>query len=253
MSEWDFVFVGLAALGAGAINAVAGGGTLLTFPVLSALGVPLVAANVTNMVALSPGYLGGIWAQFGQLRGHGSRLWILLPAAMIGGLAGAVLLLNTEEHFFRALVPYLILGASLMILLQERLKAWIARLRGLRARSALVWALAGCLLFVVGIYGGYFFAGLSILVMGVLGLVLDDSFARLNALKQVISFSANIAATLLFAFSGEVLWAVAAVMALSAFAGGAIGGRFAGRVKPAILRGCVVAAGCTIGLTYLVR
>jgi len=124
------------------------------------------------MVAMSPGYLGGIWAQAKQLRGHGNRLWILLPAAMIGGLAGAVLLLNTEEQLFRAMVPYLILGASLTILLQEQLKTWLARLHGMRARSAvLVWAIAGSLLFVVGLYGGYFFAGLSILVMGVLGLV----------------------------------------------------------------------------------
>ena len=251
-SEWDFVYVGLAALFAGAINAVAGGGTLLTFPVLGAVGIPMVAANVTNMVALSPGYLGGIWAQSKELRGHSRRLWLLLPVAMLGGLAGGALLLNTEEKVFRSLVPWLILGASLLPLLQDPLKAWIAR-RGVRARSALLWAGGASLIFFAGLYGGYFIAGLSIIVMGVLGIVLDDSFTRLNAVKQVVSFSANIAATVFFAFSVEVLWAVVAVMALCAFAGGALGGRLARRIKPTTLRWCVSAAGCAIGLAYLVR
>jgi uncharacterized membrane protein YfcA len=247
----DFIFVGMAALCAGAINAIAGGGTLLTFPVLSAVGVPLLAANVTNMVALSPGYLGGIWVQAKELRGRARALWVLLPAAMAGGLAGAILLLNTDERVFRSLVPWLIIGASLLTLLNEPIKAWIAR-RGVRARSVLLWTLGGGLIFLAGVYGGYFIAGLSIIVMGVLGLVLDDSFKRLNALKQVVSFSANITATVLFAFSGEVLWLMALVMALAAFAGGAIGGRLVGRVSPGKLRWCVAAAGAAVGVAYLI-
>ncbi len=108
----DFVFVGLAAIAAGAINALAGGGTLITFPMLVAVGVPAVAANVTNTVALCPGYVGGTLAQRNDLRGQKSRLWFTLPAGVVGGLIGGILLLHTGEKLFTNLVPYLILLAS---------------------------------------------------------------------------------------------------------------------------------------------
>jgi uncharacterized membrane protein YfcA len=105
-SEWDFVLVGIAALAAGVVNAIAGGGTLITFPMLTAVGVPVVAANVTSTVALCPGYLGATWAQFKDLRGQARRLWLMLPAAVVGGIAGGALLLNTEERVFQSLVPF---------------------------------------------------------------------------------------------------------------------------------------------------
>ena len=252
-SEWDLVFVGIAALVAGAVNAIAGGGTLITFPLLSALGVPLVAASVTNIVALCPGYLGGALAQRKDLSGQSRLLWIVLPVAVIGGSAGGALLLNTEEKSFRALVPFLILGASLLMAVQDPLRAWIAR-RGPSAKSAVLGGIGVAILIALAaLYGGYFNAGLSIVVMGVLGLMLDESFTRLNAVKQVVSFSTTGAAAVFFVFSAEVLWMAALVMALAALAGGVLGGRLAGYIKPTTLRWCVVAAGTVVGLDYLVR
>ena len=252
-SEWDLVFVGIAALVAGAVNAIAGGGTLITFPILSAMGVPLVAASVTNIVALCPGYLGGAMAQAKELRGQTKLLWFLLPAAVIGGLGGGALLLNTEEKAFRTLVPFLILGASLLMAVQDPLRAWIAK-RGAAVKPALLGGLGVAILIAfAALYGGYFNAGLSIVVMGVLGVMLDETSTRLNAVKQAVSFSTTGAAAVFFLFSGEVLWITALVMALAALAGGNLGGRFASRIKPSTLRWCVVAAGTVVGITYLVR
>ena len=252
-SEWDLVFVGIAALVAGVVNAIAGGGTLITFPILSGLGVPLVAASVTNIVALCPGYLGGALAQRKELRGQTRLLWILLPVAVIGGLGGGALLINTEEKLFRGMVPFLILGASLLMAVQEPLRAWIAR-RGAAAKSALLGGIGVAILIAfAALYGGYFNAGLSIVIMGVLGLLLDETPTRLNAVKQAISFSTTGAAAVFFVFSAEVLWMTALVMALAAVVGGVLGGRLASYIKPTTLRWCVVAAGTVVGLDYLLR
>jgi uncharacterized membrane protein YfcA len=252
-SEWDFLFVGIAALLAGAVNAIAGGGTLITFPILTAVGVPMVAANVTSTVALCPGYFGAILAQAKDLRGQTRLLWLLLPAAAIGGIAGGALLLNTEERLFRALTPFLILAACVLLAIQDPARAWIMR-RGAAAKSAMrgmTWVAVPVGL--AAIYGGYFGAGLSIIVLSVLGLMINDTLTRLNAVKQAISFSVNVAAALFFAFSEHVVWLAALVMALAALAGGALGGRLASRVRPSTLRWCVVATGTVVGLTYLVR
>lgn len=122
MNAFDLIVAGLAAVAGGLVNALAGGGTLITFPMLTALGVPPVAANVTNTVALCPGYLGATFAQVKDLRGQGQRLWFLMPAGVLGGIAGGILLLNTSDHTFRALVPYLILLAVVLLFFQDRLR-----------------------------------------------------------------------------------------------------------------------------------
>lgn len=249
----DFVLIALAAAAAGAANALAGGGTLITFPTLIALGVPPVAANVTNTVALGPGYLGALLAQRTDLIGQRRRMMFLLPAAALGGLTGGLLLLNTGERLFRELVPYLILMASLMLAVQEPLRRRLTAraARGGGRQPAEWWAIAP--VFLVAIYGGYFGAGISIIVLAVLGLMLDDSLTRLNALKHFVTLAANIAATTLFLFSGEVIWAAAAVMAVSTLIGGALGGKLAGRIRPATLRAVVVTLGILIAFIYFVR
>lgn len=251
-SEWDLLLVAVAALLAGTVNAIAGGGTLITFPMLTAVGFPPVAATVTNAVALCPGYLGGVLAQVKELRGQTRLLQFLIPAALVGGVAGGALLLNTEEKVFRTMVPFLILGATLLTAVQEPLRAWLAR-RGTAAKPALLTALGVALVVLAAVYGGYFNAGLSVIVLGVLGVMFEGTFTRLNAIKGAISFTTNLSATTFFVLSADIVWLTAVVMALSALAGGALGGRFASRVKPATLRWCVVAIGTAIGLIYLVR
>ncbi|HYX66815.1 MAG TPA: sulfite exporter TauE/SafE family protein [Burkholderiales bacterium] len=251
-SSWDLLFVGLAALVAGAVNAIAGGGTLITFPMLSAVGLPPVAATVTNAVALCPGYLGGVLAQARELRGQTRLLGLLLPAALLGGIAGGALLLSTEEKLFRSIVPFLILGASLLTAVQEPLRRWLAR-RGGSAKPVLL-SIAGVVLVVLAaVYGGYFSAGLSVIVLGVLGLMFEGTFTRLNAIKGAISFVTNFSATMFFMTSSHVVWLAALVMALAALVGGTVGGRFASRVRPATLRWCVVAVGTAVGIGYLIH
>jgi len=250
---WDVVLVGVAAIAAGAVNALAGGGTLITFPMLTAVGIPAVAANVTNTVALCPGYLGATIAQANDLRGQQRRLWLLVPASIVGGIAGGVLLLNTGERIFRALVPFLILLASGLLAIQEPVRARLVRRAGRRGAAAEHGAGAPLPVAAAAVYGGYFGAGLSVIVLAVLGLVLDDSLTRLNALKQAISFSVNTAAAVFFVFSGQVVWPAALVMAVGALAGGAIGGRLAGRIRPVVLRRIVVTVGVIVAVVYLVR
>ncbi len=253
LSGIDFVLVGLAALAAGAVNALAGGGTLITFPMLTFLGIPAVAANVTNTVALCPGYFGGTLAQWKDLRGQKRRLWIVVPAGILGGLLGGLLLLRTGEKLFRELVPYLVLLASLLLAVQDPVRAWLVRRLGdghsATGMEKLAWLPVG----LASVYGGYFGAGLSVIILSALGLTLEDTLTRLNALKQGIAFVVNVAAAIFFLFSGKVVWVAALVMAIGALIGGILGGRLAGRIRPSTLRWTVVVIGVVISIIYFVR
>ncbi|MBF0457369.1 MAG: sulfite exporter TauE/SafE family protein [Nitrospirae bacterium] len=252
MSGVDLLFVGLAAVLGGAVNALAGGGTLITFPVLTAVGIPAVAANITNTVALCPGYLGATFAQMKDLRGQMFRLWLLLPVSLLGGIAGGVLLLNTREQVFRTLVPYLILLAVALLAFQDKIRAWVISRSGRTGAAPLHDAWAMLPVIPAAVYGGYFGAGVSVIVLAVLGLVVEESFTRLNALKQAVSFSINIAAAIFFLFSGKIVWSAAIVMAVCALAGGILGGRLTGWIKPLILRRIVLAVGVTVAVIYMV-
>ncbi|MFO7448434.1 MAG: sulfite exporter TauE/SafE family protein [Ignavibacteriaceae bacterium] len=249
----NFTFIFLSAVGAGFVNALAGGGTLISFPVLIAIGVPPVAANVTNTIALCPGYLGATLAQIKELKNQLNRLWLFLPAAVIGGILGGVLLLNSGEKIFSRLIPYLILIASLLLAVQEPLRKWLIKKtsKSPGAQTPLVWNWLP--VGVAAIYGGYFGAGLSVIVLAVLALTIDDTLTRLNALKQFISFSVNIAAAVFFLFSGQVLWIVALIMAFGALIGGVIGGKTAGYIKPGTLRIVVVIIGIAVAIIYMIK
>lgn len=253
MEVFDYILVTLAAMAAGAINALAGGGTLITFPMLVAVGLPAVAANVTNTVALCPGYFGATLAQLKDLKGQEGRLRLVVPASIIGGVIGGLLLLNTEERLFRELIPYLILLAAGLLAVQDPVRRWLVKRRGEGDAAAIpdVWVIP--LVILAAIYGGYFGAGLSVIVLAVLGLVLEDTLTRLNALKQAVSFTVNTAAAIFFLFSGQVVWSVALVMAVGALLGGVLGGRLAGKIRPAILRGLVVTIGVIVAMIYLIR
>ncbi|PZN30324.1 MAG: sulfite exporter TauE/SafE family protein [Proteobacteria bacterium] len=253
MAESELAIAALAAVAAGFVNALAGGGTLISFPVLVALGVPPIAANVTNAVALAPGYFGAALAQLPHLKGQRQRLWLLLPAAILGGLVGGMILLATRERLFEALVPYMILLAALLLGVQERLRrAIVRRLQDPRhVGHAPAWALAPMM--VAAVYGGFFTAGMSVILVAVLGLVLDDTLTRLNALKQILALAVSVTAAVYFLFSDQVLWAAAVVMAVGALLGGALGGRLAGHLKPAVLRWTIVVLGVLVALAYGAR
>jgi uncharacterized protein len=253
LSGLDFVLVAFAALAAGAVNALAGGGTLITFPILTAIGIPAVEANVTNTVALCPGYLGATFAQSEDLAGQKTRLGWLLSAGIAGGIVGGILLLNTGERAFRALIPFLILLASALLAIQDPVRNWLEHRTGRSLDNPGSEKWAALPVGLAAVYGGYFGAGLSVIVLAVLGLGIKDSLTRLNAAKQAISFSINSAAALFFLFSGRVAWSVAIVMAAGAWVGGMMGGRLAGRIKPSTLRWAVVSIGVLAAGIYLVK
>lgn len=245
--------LGAAAAAGGAVNALAGGGTLITFPALLAAGIPPVTANVTNTVALCPGYLGAALAQRADLATR--RDWVrrTLPAALAGGLAGGIILLMTGERVFAALVPYLILLAAGLVAVQEPVRAWLLRRAGTADAEAAPARWAVPAVGATAIYSGYFGAGASVIVLAALGLTLGGPLPRLNALKQTLALASNVAAAVLFVFTGPVAWPAAVVMAVSAFAGGTLGGRLAGRMSPVWLRRVVVVIGVVAGVAFLLR
>lgn len=235
-------------MGAGAINALAGGGSILTFPALIAAGVPPVAANVTNTVALFPGYIGGVIGQARDLKGQGARVWLLAPVALVGGLLGGYLILISSAKLFQALVPWLLLGGCVLLGIQDRIRSALQRRSG---ALGIGWAITP--VFLGAIYGGYFGAGLSVIFLAVLGLTIDDSLTRLNGLKQALSLSANLSAVLVFAGSGLLVWSAAAAMAIGALVGGALGGRLASVVSPMVLRLIVMTIGVGVAILFFVR
>jgi uncharacterized protein len=250
MGLLDYVLIGLASVAGGAVNALAGGGTLITFPMLIAVGVPAVAANVTNTVALCPGYLGAAYAQSSDLLGQKRRLKFFVPASVLGGLAGGFLLLHTPGRTFKSLVPFLILFATGLLAFQDVISRWLGERnahRGGRPHEA--WAVFAIV--PAAVYGGYFGAGASLIVLAALGILLNDSLTRLNALKQMFGLGCNTAAAIFFLFSGKVVWPVLAVMAAGTITGGILGGKLAGKVSPSALRRIVVIIGFIAGVIYL--
>jgi uncharacterized protein len=253
MTEVELAAVGVAAIIGGAVSALAGGGTLITFPALLAVGVPSVPANVTNTVALCSGYLGGTLAELKDLSGEKGKVLAFGLTSALGGLVGGFLLLNTGESTFNALVPYLILLAAVLLLIEEPVHRWHERRIGRSGPRHVnsLWRLSP--VFMASVYGGYFGGGLATIVLAVLALEVQESFTKLNALKQLISLCANVAAALLFLFSNKVIWSAAIVMAVGALLGGVIGGFAADRIRPFVLRGIVVVFAVAIAIAYFVR
>lgn len=240
----------LAAIAAGLINAVAGGGSLVSFPVLLALGLSPVSANVTNTIALCPGYFGGMFAQRRDFPGQKKRLIILLPLSIGGGIAGGVILLQSGENSFKILVPWLILLASLLLAFQVPLKRWLNSRAGKPGLGTVGSIGALMLFFLAAVYGGYFGAGVSVIVIAVLGLMYDDSFTHLNVLKQAVSFSINISAAIYFLFSGMAEWMFVLVMGAGSITGGLAGGSVVEMIKPDTLRYVVVCIGIAVSCVY---
>lgn len=256
MSGSGWVGAAFAGVAAGLLNALAGGGSLISFPVLAALGLSPLIANLTNTVALTPGYLGAAWVQRRQLVGQGQRIRFLVPAASSGGLLGGVLLLHSDERLFAHLVPWLILFGSALLGLQPTLRALLrprdgsepdpTRQRGILGMAVVAVALAA-------VYGGYFGAGLSVIFLAVLGLTFADTLTRLNGLKQLLSFVTNLSAAVVLASGGRVDWPMAVIVAMGSIAGGQLGGAVANRINGEGLRWLVVVLGVGIGLWFLWR
>jgi uncharacterized membrane protein YfcA len=249
LSGVDHLLAAAAALGAGFVNAIAGGGTLISFPALVGLGVGTVPANMTNSVALCPGYFGGTMAQRYDLVGQRRRLRVLLVLAAIGGLTGSVLLTISPEKIFRNVVPFLILGSCLLLALQDRIKRRLPT-RVESTGDEPPGAAACAVMFATCLYGGYFGAGMGIVTLATLGVAIPDTLVRTNALKQAITLVTNVVAGLFFATDGKVLWGLVLIMAPAALAGGALGGRLVRHLNPRVLRTIVVLFGIAVSINF---
>lgn len=254
LSLTQLLLVVVAALVGGAMNSIAGGGTLLTFPALVALGVPPINANATSTVALWPGALGSMWGYRGELAG--ARAWAVgfaLPS-LLGGATGAWLLLRTPPERFAAIVPWLVLGATLLFMLQRPVMHWLATRRGTTAPTDAQLTAgrppASVLFYQYGVavYGGYFGAGVGILMLAALGFMGLRNIHRMNGLKNWGGLCMNAVAAAAFALTSLVNWPVALAMAVGAIAGGYLGSRTAQRVSQDLVRAAVVVIGLSSGL-----
>jgi uncharacterized membrane protein YfcA len=249
-----------AGVAAGTINTVVGSGTLITFPTLIGFGYPPVLANVSNNVGLVPGVLSGIYGYRAELTGQRARVLRLGSASLLGGLVGAILLLVLPQSAFKAIVPALIAIALVMVIVQPWLSKKVAARQKARPAATgdgaapddliqvggpILWALV----FLMGIYGGYFGAAQGILLLGLLGITFADDLQRINAVKNVLACVVNSVAAVVFILATHIDWTVAALIAAGSIIGGQIGAR-AGRRLPAWgLRAVIIC----VGVAALVR
>lgn len=250
------ILVFFAGLWAGTINSVVGSGTLVTFPVLIALGLAPVTASMSNAMGLVAGGAAGAWGYRRELKGRGRQLLKLLPASLLGGITGAWLLLHLPEEVFHYAAPVLIVLALLMVVFQPRLQRWV-RTREENPEHALRDKHHGVLLIVLvylaGVYGGYFVAAQGILLVGILGVFMTGTIQNANAMKNFLVLGVNlIAATsyVLFAFD-RIDWIVVAIIAVSSLIGGLVGSSVGRRLSPPVLRGVIFALGL-VALGFLI-
>ncbi|MEJ3654132.1 sulfite exporter TauE/SafE family protein [Actinomycetes bacterium KLBMP 9759] len=245
----SLAFLVVAGLLAGAVNAVAGGGSLLVFPALLAVGFPPLEANVTNSVAQAPGYVGIVAGTREDLRGQGERLLLTALVAIMGAAVGCVLLLMLPGAVFDTVVPALVLLASALLALQPAARRWAGPSRP-DMPDRLVALLPA--IFLAGVYGGYFGGALGVILMATLSLCTHDSLVRLNALKGALSLAVAVVTVLIFAGGAPVDWFAVAVLAPTTLLGGFVGARLARRLPEPALRWSVVVLGTAVGIYLFV-
>ncbi|WP_371500138.1 sulfite exporter TauE/SafE family protein [Kitasatospora sp. NBC_00374] len=250
MTLWEGVAVLIAGVGAGAINTIVGSGTLITFPVLLAVGLPPVTANVSNTLGLVPGSLSGAIGYRRELTGQGHRLARLSVASLVGGLIGAFLLIRLPAEAFDAIVPVLILLALVLVVLQPRVaRAVAARRKEAGAPVAEVGPLLFTGVLLAGVYGGYFGAAQGVLLLALMGMLLQDTMQRINATKNVLAMIVNGVAAVFFLFTSTIDWTAVLLIAVGSAAGGQLGAKVGRRLPPQVLRGVIV----VVGLVAVIR
>ncbi len=245
----QYLVIAVAALLAGGINSIAGGGTLISFPALVWIGRSTIVANATNTVAIWPGSLAGALGFRHELKNLPRWLLLLILPALIGGISGAVILLKTPERTFAHIVPFLILGATILLAAQEVISRKLRLFVETHERPSAAWVVfAFVFQFLVGVYGGYFGAGIGILMLAALGLIGLRDIHQMNALKNLLAICINGIAAIYFAVNGAVSWPDVLIMAVTSIAGGYLGARLAKRLGRRFVRGFVV----TVGLVMTV-
>lgn len=235
----------LGGLWAGTINTIVGSGTLVTFPILVALGYAPVTATISNAMGLIAGNVSGAWGYRRELQGLRRTLITLLPASLIGGVTGAALLLNLPEEVFGNVAPFLIVLALSFVIFQPKLQQWVRQRAAASARNEAHPALLLVLVYLAGVYGGYFVAAQGILLVGILGIFLHGTMQQANAIKNILVLAVNVIAAIsymLFAFD-RIEWVVVALIAVSSLVGGVVGAAVGRRLKPVVLRSVIVLLG----------
>jgi hypothetical protein len=240
-----------AGLLAGGVNALAGGGSLITFPSLLATGLPSVDANVTNSVSVFPGYVSSVVGSRAELAGQRRLVRAILPSSVAGGVAGCALLLLTPARAFELIVPFLVLGAAATLAFQDRLRGLVGHPRALSPRRRAITL--QIVVFTGAVYGGYFGAALGVMYVAALALILDETLNRINALKNVLSAAVGLVTVVVFALFAPIHWGAVLVLAPATIAGGYAGARLARRLPAAVLKFLIVAFGTVIGLLLLYR
>ncbi|KMO97530.1 sulfite exporter TauE/SafE family protein [Streptomyces roseus] len=256
MSPWEALAVFAAGIGAGTINTIVGSGTLITFPVLLATGLPPVTANVSNTLGLVPGAVSGAIGYRKELQGQRGRIMRLGAVCLVGGLAGAVLLLTLPSNSFDTIVPILIGLALVLVVLQPRLAAALRRRQeaagtGPGHPDGGPVLLTGMLL--SSAYGGYFGAAQGVLYVGLMGLLLHEDLQRLNAVKNVLAALVNGIAAVFFLFVAEFDWTAVLLIAVGSTLGGQIGAKIGRRLPPTVLRGVIVVVGVIAIVQLMLR
>jgi hypothetical protein len=241
----DLILMG-AGLLAGAMNAVAGGGTLVTFPALLVMGLPSIAANATSTIALLPAALGGVYGYRSNVGAVSRWLALFGPVSLLGGLVGGILLVRTPSATFDVMVPFLIFFATVLFMLQSTLSAVIGGRKGVQRRSG-AW-LTGAAVFqcAVAVYGGYFGAGIGILMLASLGMLGFGDIHEMNALKVMLGFLINVVAAIYFIASGLIVWRAMIPMAVGTIMGGYAGARFAQKIPQSRVRLLITTIGLVI-------
>jgi uncharacterized membrane protein YfcA len=247
LSSTHVLLLLLGGLGAGVVNGVAGGGSLISFPLLLALGYPALTANITNTVGIWPGYVGGAAGFRNEISSQRDRLVPLGAVAALGGIAGALLLLTTSSATFRNLVPWLVLGASILFAVQPLLKRALGGTAHSPPRTRPILLAGGT--FAASVYGGYFGAGLGVMLLAILGLALPDSIVRTSGLRTALSILVNGVAAVVFLIHGGLAWEAVGLLAAGSLLGGWIGAQVALSIPAWALRAVVV----VIGLVTVVK
>jgi uncharacterized protein len=250
LSVETIVLLAAAGFLAGALNAAAGGGSLISFPALIAVGYPPLTANVTNNIAVAPGYVTGATGYRRELRGQGHRILPLMVASAIGSLVGVGLILISSQSAFESIVPFLVLAACVLLAFQPAITRRLEEHSGDRDRPG-SGVLAGQAL--AAVYGGYFSAALGVVVLAVLGLAFDDTLQRLNALKALLQLIIGAVSAVGFALVTPVAWTAVAVVAPASVVGGEVGARLARRVSDRALRVGIVTYGVACAVWLFVR
>ncbi|MGK5742065.1 sulfite exporter TauE/SafE family protein [Micromonospora sp. URMC 103] len=239
-----------AGLAAGTVNAVAGGGSLITFPAMIAVGLPPVPANVSNSVAVFPGYVASVAGSRADLP-RGRTLALLVPTTVLGTIAGSLVLLATPARAFEVAVPFLVLGATAVLAFQDPLRRLVGHPRDLSPRRRTITLQA--MVAVGAVYGGYFGAALGVMLVAGLALVLDATLAQVSAIKNLLSAVVGLTTLVVFALFGPVHWAAVAVVAPATLLGGYVGAKLVRRLPPVVLKTVIVIFGSVIGLYLLWR